>query len=80
MRLKPQKIAFFFRAAQIYAMANRREEVYTWTRKAVQAGYSREEFVKDMTFHDYQIDPWFRAILESNRDSNATPQILKKPL
>jgi len=78
--LKPQKIAFLFRAAQICAMANRREEVYAWTRKAVQAGYPREEFGNDMAFHDYQTDPRFRAILESQRDGNATPQILEKPL
>jgi tetratricopeptide (TPR) repeat protein len=80
IRLKPQKVAFLFRAAQICAMAGRREEVYAWTRKAIQAGYSREEFGKDVAFHDYQTDPRFQAILGSRRDVNATPQILKNPL
>jgi len=80
IRLKPQKIAFLFRAAQIYAMAGRREEVYAWTREAIQAGYPREEFRNDMAFHGYQTDPRFQAILKSRRDVNATPQILKKPL
>jgi tetratricopeptide (TPR) repeat protein/DNA-binding winged helix-turn-helix (wHTH) protein len=80
MRLKPQKIAFLFRAAQICAMAGRREGVYAWTQKAIQAGYSRDEFGNDMAFHDYQNDPRFRAILESLRNVNATPQIPQKPL
>jgi tetratricopeptide (TPR) repeat protein/DNA-binding winged helix-turn-helix (wHTH) protein len=78
--LKPGQTALLFRAAQICAMAGRREEVYAWTQKAVQAGYSREEFGNDMAFRDYQTDPRFQAILESRRDVNATPQILKNPL
>jgi serine/threonine protein kinase/Flp pilus assembly protein TadD len=80
MRLKPQKVAFLFRTAQIYAMAGRREEVYAWTQKAVQAGYPREEFGNDMAFRDYQTDPRFQAILESRGDVNTPPQILKNPL
>jgi hypothetical protein len=61
-------------------MAGRREEVYAWTQKAVQAGYSREEFGNDMAFHDYQTDPRFQAILESRGDVNTPPRILKNPL
>jgi serine/threonine protein kinase/Flp pilus assembly protein TadD len=63
--LDPKRTAFLFRAAQICAMAGRREEVYSWTRKAVQAGYSREDFRRDLAFHDFQDDTRFREILES---------------
>jgi tetratricopeptide (TPR) repeat protein len=64
-KLKPQQNAFFFRAAQICAMAGRREKVYSYTRQAVEAGYSREEFRRDLAFRDFQEDPRFREILES---------------
>ena len=65
IRLDPKRAVFLFRAAQICAMAGRREEVYSWTQQAVQAGYSREEFRRDLAFHDFQDDPRFRDILES---------------
>jgi DNA-binding winged helix-turn-helix (wHTH) protein/tetratricopeptide (TPR) repeat protein len=63
--LKPEKIAFFFRGAQICAIAGRREEVYVWTRQAIEAGFSPDEFRGDVTFHNYQNDPRFQEILES---------------
>ncbi len=63
--LKPEQNSFLFRAAQICAMAGRREEVYSYTRQAVQAGYSREDFRRDLAFRDFQNDPRFRSILES---------------
>jgi|GEM_PF-5895910 len=65
IRLTPKRTAFLFRAAQVCAMAGRREEVYSWTQKAVQAGYSREDFRRDLAFHDFQEDKRFREILES---------------
>ncbi|HBL29536.1 MAG TPA: hypothetical protein DD490_22100 [Acidobacteria bacterium] len=65
MRLKPNQNAFLFRAAQIHAMAGHRDQVYAWTRKAIQAGYSREDFRRDLAFRSYQDDPRFREILES---------------
>ncbi|HEY2294238.1 MAG TPA: protein kinase [Thermoanaerobaculia bacterium] len=64
IRLKPNQNAFLFRGAQICAMAGRREEVYSWTRRAIEAGYSREDFRRDPAFRDFQNDPRFRAILE----------------
>lgn len=64
-KLKPKQNSFLFRAAQICAMAGRREEVYSYTRQAVQAGYSREDFRRDLAFRDFQDDPRFRMILES---------------
>ncbi|HET9210964.1 MAG TPA: tetratricopeptide repeat protein, partial [Thermoanaerobaculia bacterium] len=67
MRLKPNQNTFVFRVAQIYAMAGRREEVYAWTRRAVEAGYSREDVRRDTTFRDFQNDPRFQEILESNK-------------
>jgi DNA-binding winged helix-turn-helix (wHTH) protein/tetratricopeptide (TPR) repeat protein len=63
--LDPKRTVFLFRAAQICAMAGRREEVYFWMRKAIQAGYSREDFRRDFAFHDFQDDARFREILES---------------
>jgi serine/threonine-protein kinase len=65
IRLKPNQNAFVFRVAQIYAMAGRREEVYTWARKAIEAGYSKEDVRRDTTLHDFQNDSHFREILES---------------
>jgi len=67
IRLKPNQNAFFFRVAQIYAMAGRREEVYTWTRQAIESGYPREEIRRDTAFRDFQNDPRFQEILESNK-------------
>jgi DNA-binding winged helix-turn-helix (wHTH) protein/tetratricopeptide (TPR) repeat protein len=65
MRLKPERDAFLFRAAQISAMAGNREKVYFFARKAIQKGFSREEFRRDLAFRDFQEDPQFREILES---------------
>jgi serine/threonine-protein kinase len=65
MLLKPNQNGFLFRAAQICALAGRRADVYSWTQRAVQAGYSREDFRRDLAFRDFQDDPRFRAILES---------------
>jgi tetratricopeptide (TPR) repeat protein len=65
IKLKPKQNAFLFRIAQIFSMAGRREEVYSYMRKAVQAGYSREDFRRDLAFRDFQDDPRFREILES---------------
>lgn len=64
-KLKPKKNSFLFRAAQICAMAGRRVEVYSYTRQAIEAGYSREDFRRDLAFQDFQDDSRFRAILES---------------
>ncbi|HKI01088.1 MAG TPA: protein kinase [Thermoanaerobaculia bacterium] len=65
MKLKPKQNAFLFRAAQICAMAGRREAVYSYARQAVQEGYSREELRRDLAFRAFQDDPRFRTILES---------------
>ncbi len=62
--LKPNKTAFFFRGAQISAMAGRREEVYAWARRAIEAGYPRDQFRSDLVFRDFQNDPRFQEILE----------------
>ncbi|PYQ64091.1 MAG: hypothetical protein DMF53_08375 [Acidobacteria bacterium] len=67
LQLKPGQTALFFRGAQICAMAGRREEVYSWTRRAIRAGCSRDEFRRDMAFHDYPKDPRFQEILESTK-------------
>jgi tetratricopeptide (TPR) repeat protein len=65
--LNPNKARFFFRGAQISAMAGRRKEVYFWIRQAIKEGYSREDIRHDMTFRDFQNDPRFQEILESNK-------------
>ena len=65
MRLKPNQSHFFFRAAQIHAIAGHRVEVYDYARQAIREGYSREEFRGDFVFRAFQDDPQFREILES---------------
>lgn len=65
IRLRPKDNSLIFRAAQICAMAGRREEVYAYVRRAVQEGFSREEFYRDLAFSAFQDDPRFREILES---------------
>lgn len=65
MQLKPNQKAFLIRTAQIYAMAGRREEVYTWVQRAIEAGYTRDQLRSDKVFKDYQNDPRFQEILES---------------
>jgi tetratricopeptide (TPR) repeat protein len=67
MRLKPNQNAFLFRTAQIYTMAGHREEAYSWTRRAVEAGYSREDVRHDTILRSFQNDPRFQEILESNK-------------
>src|ERR1044071_2373497 len=67
MKLKPAKMgSFFFRTAQIYAMAGDRGKAYSYAQQAIQKGYSREELRHDRAFRDFQDDPRFRAILESS--------------
>jgi tetratricopeptide (TPR) repeat protein len=65
MRLKPKENRFLFRAAQVYALAGRREEAYSYVRRAILEGYSREEFSRDFVFKAFQDDPRFRALLEA---------------
>jgi tetratricopeptide (TPR) repeat protein len=65
--LNPNKTLFFFRGARISAMAGRREDVYSWTRRAINAGCTRDQFGKDQVFKDFQNDPKFQEILESNK-------------
>ena len=63
-RLKPGQSHFFFRMAQIHAIAGHRDEVCSYTRRAILRGYPREEFRDDIVFRSFQNDPWFRAIVE----------------
>lgn len=65
MRLKPNQSSFLFRLAQIHAIAGHRNEVYAYARRAIQAGYPREELRSDFVFQAFQGDSQFRAILES---------------
>jgi tetratricopeptide (TPR) repeat protein len=61
--LKPGQSHFLFRMAQIHAIAGHRDEVYTYTRQAIQEGCPREEFRDDIVFRSFQKDPRFRAIV-----------------
>jgi serine/threonine-protein kinase len=63
--LNPGKTSLFVRGAEICAMAGRREQLYLWTRLAIERGSSRDELRRNPIFHDYQDDPRFRAILAS---------------
>ena len=65
MHLKPNQSNFLFRIAQIHAIAGHRKEVYEYARRAIQAGYPREELRSDFVFRSFQNDPQFQAILES---------------
>ncbi|HEX4964145.1 MAG TPA: protein kinase [Thermoanaerobaculia bacterium] len=66
MKLKPKQNAFLFRAAQIFAMEGRRADALTYMQRAIQEGYSREEFRRDLSFKAFRDDPRFQAILESS--------------
>jgi tetratricopeptide (TPR) repeat protein len=65
LELRPKASSLLFQAAQICAIAGRREEAYEYVRRAVREGYSREELRHDPTLRTFQDDPRFRAILES---------------
>jgi tetratricopeptide (TPR) repeat protein/DNA-binding winged helix-turn-helix (wHTH) protein len=65
LRLNPKASSLLFQAAQICALAGRRQDAYDYVRQAVQAGYSREELRRDLALRAFQDDPEFRAILEA---------------
>ena len=66
MKLKPSENRFLLRAAQIHLLAGNRKEAFSYVRRAVQAGLSRDEIRNDFVFQDYLDDPEFREILEGN--------------
>jgi serine/threonine-protein kinase len=66
MRLKPNENRFLFRAAQIYLLAGRRDEAFAYARRAIQEGFSRDEFSNDLVFQPFLNDPKLRAILEGD--------------
>ena len=66
MELKPNENLFLKRAAQVYLLAEHREEAFSYVRQAIQAGLSRDEFSNDFVFKPYLDDPEFSAILEGN--------------
>jgi serine/threonine protein kinase/predicted Zn-dependent protease len=65
LKSTPKNNELLFRAAQICALAGRREEALAYAQRAVQEGYSREELRRDLAFGTFQNDPRFRAILDS---------------
>ncbi len=66
MRLRPNDNRLLFRAAQVYLLAGRREEAFSYLRKAVQEGFSRDDLRNDFVFQSVQDDPVFREILEGD--------------
>jgi Flp pilus assembly protein TadD len=66
MALNPNNNRFLLRAAQVYLLAGRRKEAFSYLRRAVQEGLSRDEFRNDLVFQPFLNDPEFRAILEGD--------------
>lgn len=64
LELKPNENLLLKRAAQVYLLAGRREEAFSYLRQAVQAGLSRDEIRNDFVFQPYLNDPELREILE----------------
>jgi serine/threonine protein kinase/lipopolysaccharide biosynthesis regulator YciM len=60
----PSPAALFY-AAQVHALAGDREETYRHIRLAVEAGYPRGEFSRDLSFRDFREDPEFLELLEA---------------
>jgi serine/threonine protein kinase/predicted TPR repeat methyltransferase len=54
-----------FQGAQIYALAGDETTMADYIERAIEAGYPRQEFEKDLAFASYLDDPGFRHILES---------------
>ena len=54
-----------FNAAQVYAITGNRGEALAHIRLAIEAGYPRQEFERDLAFVDYRDDPEFRSLLET---------------
>ncbi|HET9225699.1 MAG TPA: protein kinase [Thermoanaerobaculia bacterium] len=64
--LEPTEVLFAFRAAQVYLLAGRRDEAFSYLRRAIREGLSRDKIRNDFVFEDYLDDPKFREILEGN--------------
>ena len=63
--LAPNSGDILFNAAQVFAIAGRRDEALANIQLAIQAGYPRQEFERDLAFVDYRDDPEFRSLLET---------------
>lgn len=64
-RLAPGNGAVLFNAAQVYSLAGESATSYEYMRRAIQAGYPRQEFENNLVFTDHLDDPEFRRILEA---------------
>ena len=64
LQLAPNNTNLLFNAAQVYALAGIRVQTYDYVSRALDAGYPREEFRRDLCFQAYQDDPNFRALFE----------------
>ena len=64
-QLSPDNGEVLFHAAQVYSIAGDRDQAFTRIRQAIEAGYPRQEFERDVAFADYRNDPEFRALLET---------------
>ncbi len=63
--LTPNSGDLLFNAAQVHAIAGNRNEALAYARRAIEAGYPRQEFDRDLAFTDYRDDPEFRTLLET---------------
>ena len=65
LKLSPDSGDLLFNAAQISSIAGLRDQALQYVRLAINAGYPRQEFERDLAFADFQDDPEFRSVLET---------------
>ena len=63
--LSPGNPAVLFQGAQVYALTGDEATMFDYIEQAIEAGYPRQEFEKDLAFTAYHDDTGFRHILES---------------
>jgi len=64
-RTSPDYGEFHFHAAQVYAIGSEKSQVFSHIRQAIEAGYPRQEFERELAFRAYLNDPEFRTLLET---------------
>ncbi|MDH3745572.1 MAG: hypothetical protein OES47_10785, partial [Acidobacteriota bacterium] len=65
LALEPKSGWRLFYAAQVYTLAGDRAEAFRHVDLALEAGYARQQFMREPAFEDYRGDTEFLALLES---------------
>ncbi len=66
----PDEPELLYSAAQIYALAGKRDEMLELAERAMKAGYPREEFRRAPEFSAFQSDPEFTRLMVSSFDGS----------